>query len=75
MNGKAQDNVAAFHTWHSPRTYPDFHPEMDTWTRDVYRSLQRTLQLLAKQIDEQQEQIERLEHFARQVQDYLQRNQ
>lgn len=61
----AQENVQAFHTWHSSRTWSSGHPQIDPWMRDVLVSLQNTLNLLAKQIDENTERIERLESWAR----------
>lgn len=57
----AKENVAAFHTWHSNRTYNPGHPQIDPWMRDVLISLQTTLNLLAKQIDDNTERIARLE--------------
>ena len=48
----AQENVAAFHTWHSSRTYSPGNPQIDPWLRDVLVSLQSTLNLLAEQMDD-----------------------
>ncbi|MBL5974835.1 MAG: hypothetical protein D3X82_14005 [Candidatus Leucobacter sulfamidivorax] len=57
----AKQNVAAFHTWHSPRTYNPGHPQLDPWMRDVLLSLQQTLNLLAEQADRDSERIADLE--------------
>lgn len=57
----ATENVQAFHTWHSKRTYDAGHPEIDPWMRDVLVSLQSTLNLLAKQLDDNTARIQRLE--------------
>jgi hypothetical protein len=61
----AKENVAAFHTWHAPRTYNPGHSEIDPWMRDVLISLQNTLNLLAKQLDENTDRIERIERHLR----------
>lgn len=61
MSTEARNNVAAFHTWHSGRTFTSGHPGVDPWMRDVLVSLQNTLNLLAKQIDENTERLDRLE--------------
>ena len=58
----AKENVAAFHTWHSARTFNAGHPDIDPWMRDVLISLQTTLNLLAKQIDEDARRIDQVEH-------------
>lgn len=57
----AKENVAAFHTWHSTRTYNPGHPQLDPWMRDVLLSLQQTLNLLAEQADRDSERIADLE--------------
>lgn len=61
----AKENVAAFHTWHSPRTYNSGNPQIDPWMRDVLVSLQSTLNLLAVQIDENSERLTRIERHLR----------
>ncbi|HWK19780.1 MAG TPA: hypothetical protein VNR37_03295 [Microbacteriaceae bacterium] len=63
MASSAKENVAAFHTWHSGRTYSPGHPQIDPWMRDVLVSLQSTLNLLAEQIDKNSERIARIERF------------
>ena len=65
MADSAAQNVAAFHTWHSSRTYSAGHPQLDPWMRDVLISLQSTLNLLAKQIDENTRRIDRIEQHLR----------
>lgn len=63
----AYDEVQAFHTWHSGRTFNSGHPEIDPWMRDVLVSLQSTLNILAKQIDSNTDRLERIEaHLRRQ---------
>lgn len=62
----AKENAAAFQTWHSRRTYSPGNPQIDPWMRDVLLSLQMTLNLLAKQIDENTARIRRIEtHLGR----------
>lgn len=61
----AQENVSAFHTWHSSRTYSPGNPQIDPWMRDVLVSLQSTLNLLATQIDQNTQRIDRIESFLR----------
>lgn len=61
----AKDDVAAFHTWHSNRTFSAGHPQIDPWMRDVLVSLQNTLNLLAAQIDENSARIDRIEQNLR----------
>ena len=68
MSSSAKDNVAAFHTWHSGRTFSSGHPQIDPWLRDVLVSLQSTLNLLAEQIDESASRIERIEAHLRRSQ-------
>lgn len=64
--GKAQANAQAFHTWHSSRTYNSGHPQLDPWMRDVLLNLQLCLNSMAKQLDEQDDRLDRLESWARQ---------
>jgi hypothetical protein len=61
----AKENVAAFQTWHSSRTYNPGHPEIDPWMRDVLLSLQSTLNQLAEQMDSNTERLDRIERFLR----------
>jgi len=61
MADSAYQNVQAFHTWHSSRTFHPGHAQIDPWMRDVLVSLQSTLNLLAKQIDENTQRIDRIE--------------
>ncbi len=65
MPSSAKENVAAFHTWHSSRTWDAGHPDIDPWMRDVLISLQSTLNLLAAQIDENSERLTRIERHLR----------
>lgn len=65
MNSSAKENVAAFHTWHSGRTFHAGDPKIDPWMRDVLVSLQTTLNLLATQLDENTQRIDRIERFLR----------
>lgn len=62
----AKENVAAFHTHHSSRTWNPGHPQIDPWMRDVLISLQSTLNQLAEQIDSNTERIKRIEAYLRQ---------
>jgi hypothetical protein len=65
--GKAQDNAAAFHTWHSGRTFYAGNPQIDPWMRDVLVNLQACLNEFAKQIDSNTERLDRIEaHLRRQ---------
>lgn len=57
----ALENVEAFHTWHSSRTWDAGHPTIDPWMRDVLVSLQSTLNHLAKQIDDNTARLNRIE--------------
>lgn len=57
----ARENVTAFHTWHSSRTYNAGNPQIDPWLRDVLVSLQSTLNLLADQLDDNTSRIGALE--------------
>jgi hypothetical protein len=65
MRSSAKDNVAAFHTWHSSRTFNAGHPQIDPWMRDVLVSLQTTLNLLAQQIDDNSARLDRIEQHLR----------
>lgn len=65
MPDSAAQNVAAFHTWHQSRTWNAGHPDLDPWMRDVLLSLQNTLNLLAKQLDENTQRIDRIENHLR----------
>jgi hypothetical protein len=64
----AQENVQAFQTWHSSRTYNPGHPQIDPWMRDVLLSLQNTLRLMAEQIDRDSDRIRQLEAQVSQLQ-------
>lgn len=61
----AKENVQAFHTWHSGRTFEAGHPQIDPWLRDVLVSLQSTLNLLATQIDENTRRLDAIEAHLR----------
>lgn len=64
---KAQRNAAAFHGWHSSRTFHAGHSQIDPWMRDVLINLQACLNEFAKQIDSNTERLERIEaHLRRQ---------
>lgn len=63
MPDSAYQNVQAFHSWHSNRTYEPGNPQIDPWLRDVLVSLQNTLNLLAKQIDDNTRRIQDIETF------------
>lgn len=65
MESTAAQNVAAFHTWHSKYTFNPGHPEIQPWMRDVLISLQSTLNLLAKQLDDNTERLDRIERHLR----------
>ncbi|WP_136642857.1 hypothetical protein [Subtercola vilae] len=67
--------VAAFHTWHSIRTYNPNQPGIDPWMRDVLVSLQGTLQVLAQtqnalaeESDRQSSRLDQIERWVRQQQ-------
>lgn len=53
--------AAAFHTWHSNRTYYPDQPGIDPWMRDVLVNLQRLLNTMAAKIDQQDRQIQELQ--------------
>jgi hypothetical protein len=59
--GKAQQNAAAFHTWHSSRTFNPGHSQIDPWMRNVLINLQACLNEFAKQIDSNTERLDRIE--------------
>lgn len=63
--GQAMQNVQAFHTWHSGRTFNAGHPQIDPWLRDVLVSLQSTLNLLAEQIDDSTRRLDQIEAHLR----------
>lgn len=61
----AREHAAAFHTWHSKRTWNAGHPQIDPWMRDVLVALQACLNELATQIDSNTERLDRIESFLR----------
>ena len=63
--GQAQQNAAAFHSWHSNRTYHPGNPEIDPWMRNVLLNLQACLNEFAKQIDSNTERLDRIEAHLR----------
>ncbi|NMW64615.1 hypothetical protein [Mobiluncus mulieris] len=63
MADSAYQNVQAFHSWHSDRTFHAGNPQIDPWMRDVLVSLQSTLNLLAKQIDDNTRRIQQIESY------------
>jgi hypothetical protein len=64
--GQAQQNAAAFHSWHSNRTYNPGHSQIDPWMRDVLLGLQACLNEFARQIDSNTERLDRVERLLRQ---------
>jgi hypothetical protein len=65
--GKAQQNAAVFHTWHSSRTFNPGHSQIDPWMRDVLLNLQLCLNSMAEQIDSNTARLDRIEaHLRRQ---------
>ena len=52
--------AAAFHTWHSSRTWEAGHPQIDPWMRDVLIALQNALNTITKSQAEIAEQVDRI---------------
>lgn len=61
----AKQQVQAFHTWHSSRTFNPGNPQIDPWMRDVLVNLQVCLNSLADQIDDNTERLDRIEQHLR----------
>lgn len=71
MPDSAYQNVQVFQTWHSSRTFNPGHPQIDPWMRDVLVSLQSTLNLLAKQIDKNTEDLAETRRVVNQIARHL----
>lgn len=56
---KAVQAAAAFHTWHSSRTWNPGHPQIDPWMRDVLLNLQLALNTMSASQRAIAEQVDR----------------
>lgn len=71
----AKNAVAAFHTWHSGKTFHAGQPGIEPWLRDTLVSLQSTLNTMADTQLKIAAQVDRNTETLRQVVNHLNQRQ
>lgn len=70
---QAKQAAAAFHTWHSKRTWNAGHPQIDPWMRDVLVALQSALNTITESQAQIAAQVDRNTETLRQIVNHLNR--